>query len=388
MGFNLLTIFLLIARLFDNVICTQYIIQLVENTQVNAFLKKHDIDVMDSNILPIEIGNSFIAFSGDLSKEQVSSVFEDNAAAAISTEKYLELQGYLKQTDAPKHLGRLTKDSIKSSQYHYANNQYIFSDTSGNGVDIYIVDTGIDIQHPIYLQNNIHKLIDLTTSPIPSGDFNGHGTAMAGIINSDPFGVLKSANLVDVRVVDANTKHATMSRVLSALSLIEKHEQKTMRPSIIVLPFQTEKNTILESAIENISKKIPVIIPAGNKHQNACKLSPMGIKKLSNVLVVGSLEYSEEQNYLDIAKFSNYGSCVDIYTSGVDISTLKTSSNGGKELIHNVTGTSYSCGIVAGVVGYYMSKGMNGTDAVSKVLSSPLVATRSNTSIKELKLFI
>lgn len=370
-----ITVMLLLLLQAETIIAARFIIQLTKETSLNSFIDKNCAQIKeissrkDQNALEVySIGTQFKAFSGKFSNEVLKKLFDDPQVTSISFDRDLELQEYVFQDNAPPHLSRLSSTSPTSHQ------PFIYHSNSGIGVDIYILDTGIDFKHPNLQNVNGLKLADLTVSPIPSGsDPHGHGTAMAGLVASETFGVLKKCNLIDVRVADSMGK-VKLSQVLRALSVTQSHINIADRPSILVLPMiLLKKDQILNSALENISKNIAIILPAGNQNLQACQFSPTSCKKNGNMLVVGSLNEKNE-----LASFSNYGDCVDVFTSGTGITTLLPSDSNKQSLIKEIHGSSSSCAIGAGVVGYYMSLGFNTTEAINKVKS--ISSNKSNNS--------
>ncbi len=77
-------------------------------------------------------------------------------------------------------------------------------DWSGNGVDVCIIDTGIELNHPHLQEVQLSGWLDLIENKSEPYDDEGHGTAMAGIIvahGSMP-GVAKSVSLHVVKALD------------------------------------------------------------------------------------------------------------------------------------------------------------------------------------------
>ncbi|EDO19101.1 hypothetical protein Kpol_2000p69 [Vanderwaltozyma polyspora DSM 70294] len=360
----------------------EYVVQLTSETSLNSFLESNSLNNLDEPVDKIVIGSDFHGFSGEFEDEVMSELYGDPRVASISIDRMLYLQEYLRQNDAPEHLARLSNGVSNSRVSAKNENAFIFHSHAGIGVDVYIVDSGIDSQHPAFMNRHISKLIDLTDNPIPVGDPHGHGTAIAGLVTSDTFGVMKKANLFDVRVVDAESNGVKLSKLLKSLEFIENHSRATMRPSVAVLPFSMSKNAILNSAIESMPNSIAIVVPAGNQHHMACNFSPASARNSQSILSVGSLDY---RSSIEIASFSNYGECVDVFTSGVQMDTLHATTNSDENYISKVSGTSMSCAIAAGTVGYYMSLGLSSVEAIEKIKSAKEILV-SGEAIKELKL--
>lgn len=349
--------------LLSTAFATRFVIQLHDQLALTQFANKYTLGVGGEHGKMTDtysIG-SFGALSAELSHQTLKNLYNDPQVAAISRDKSLQLQEIVLQSQAPPHLVGL------SSLSPYSHQPFIYRADGGNGVDVYVLDSGIDVKHPNLQKVNILQLADLTEQLLPQGtDPHGHGTAMAGLIASETFGVIKKCNLVDVRVADADGK-VKMTTLLRALSLTQNHIGKTKRPSVVVIPMEVEEtdgNPIIRDAIANIDPSVTVIIAAGNQASDACHYSPGGLwPRPSNVLVVGAVDYHNEP-----APFTNYGRCVDIYTAGLDVTTIGSTDAIGDTLTRQISGTSASGAITAGVVGYYMSLGLNSTQAVDKVL--------------------
>jgi len=74
-------------------------------------------------------------------------------------------------------------------------------DTSGEGVDAYIIDTGIYLEHPDF-GGRAKWGFDAVDNPSPETDGNGHGTHVAGTVMSDTYGLAKKATAIAVRVLN------------------------------------------------------------------------------------------------------------------------------------------------------------------------------------------
>ena len=77
--------------------------------------------------------------------------------------------------------------------------QYIYDGHGGEGVDAYVIDTGVNVNHVEFEgRAKWGKTIPLNDEDI---DANGHGTHCAGTIASRKYGVAKKANLFAVKVL-------------------------------------------------------------------------------------------------------------------------------------------------------------------------------------------
>ena len=80
--------------------------------------------------------------------------------------------------------------------------KYVYDDVAGEGVDVYVIDTGINIRHVEFEGRAIWG------ATIPANDIdvdgNGHGTHCAGTIASRKYGVAKKASVYAVKVLGTN----------------------------------------------------------------------------------------------------------------------------------------------------------------------------------------
>ena len=93
-------------------------------------------------------------------------------------------------------------------------NKYLYSSSGGEGVDVYVIDTGIHIDHEEFEGRAFWG------KTIPQNDEdrdgNGHGTHCAGTIASRAYGVAKGANVIAVKVLGSNGS-GSMSDVVAGV---------------------------------------------------------------------------------------------------------------------------------------------------------------------------
>lgn len=92
--------------------------------------------------------------------------------------------------------------------------KYEYEPDGGKGVNVYVIDTGINIKHVEFEGRASWG------KTIPMGDVdedgNGHGTHCAGTIASRAYGVAKAANVIAVKVLGSNGS-GSMSDVVSGV---------------------------------------------------------------------------------------------------------------------------------------------------------------------------
>lgn len=92
-------------------------------------------------------------------------------------------------------------------------------ESGGEGVDVYIIDTGVYIDHPDF-EGRAHWGKTIPKNDVDE-DANGHGTHCAGTIGSKSYGIAKKAQLYGVKVLGSNGS-GTMSDVIAGVEWAAK----------------------------------------------------------------------------------------------------------------------------------------------------------------------
>ncbi|RKP16512.1 subtilisin-like protein, partial [Rozella allomycis CSF55] len=103
---------------------------------------------------------------------------------------------------------------VSSRPIPEAYGNYSYPVSAGNGIDVYVIDTGIYVEH-----SQFEGRAKWGTSFISwEGDFdgNGHGTHCAGTIGGKDFGVAKNVNLIAVKVLSSGGS-GSMSGVVGGI---------------------------------------------------------------------------------------------------------------------------------------------------------------------------
>jgi len=97
-------------------------------------------------------------------------------------------------------------ESLIQSEKSYKELINLPSEYSGEGVDVCIVDTGFELNHPDLEGFEVSGWIDVVQGKSNPYDDNGHGTNMAGILVADGWinGVAKNVNLYVAKSLMAN----------------------------------------------------------------------------------------------------------------------------------------------------------------------------------------
>jgi subtilisin family serine protease len=242
-------------------------------------------------------------------------------------------------------------DGVTDGTYNYPEG------ITGEGVDVYVVDTGVYTPHPEFESRAISgKSYVVTTQCRLDGitytNWDGHGTHVAGIVGSRNYGVAKGVRIIDVRILD-NCGNGDSDLAALALAWIVRHHRAT-RVGIVNMSFggPADRTTeAMEFATRDLlaDNLIPVVA-AGNEGVDACSTAPANVDE---ALTVGALGANGPALYM--AGYSNYGSCVDLLAPGNSIrSTWNNYNPLGWTLL--LRGTSMAAPFVAGIAALFAQR--------------------------------
>ena len=225
---------------------------------------------------------------------------------------------------------------------------------TGQGTRIYIVDTGIYLEHPDFEGRAMAGMVSDGVGEDKAVDLSGHGTHVAGTAGGARYGIARDSTLVSCKVFNA-TGSASDAMIIQALEWAindvtqQRNEGKAARGVINMslggLGGSFSMETVIHEAIE---LGIPVIVSAGNSDDDTCLYSPA---RTSDAITVGATDEWER-----LASFSNYGPCTDILAPGVWIAGPHRNGTFGDEFpFVLMSGTSMSAPHVSGIVARHMS---------------------------------
>lgn len=244
------------------------------------------------------------------------------------------------QTGAPWGLSRVSHGTLPSelNKYHYPR-------AAGKGVDVYVIDTGINVAH-----SDFEGRAQWGTT-IPDGDIdidgNGHGTHCAGIIGSRTYGIAKKATIIAVKVLRTNGFGTNADVIKGVQWTVEAARRGAARgrQSAANMSLGGGRSLTLERAVNQAVKSgVHFAVAAGNDNEDACDYSPAAA---SGPITVGA-----STNMDKMAFFSNHGPCVDIFAPGLDITSTWI---GHRRAVNTISGTSMASPHVAGVLALYLS---------------------------------
>ncbi len=220
--------------------------------------------------------------------------------------------------------------------------------TTGSGVNAYVIDTGVRISHRDF-GGRARNGRDFVDNDAVAQDGNGHGTHVAGTIAGTSYGVAKAATIHAVRVLN-NQGSGTIAGVVAGVNWVATNHVK---PAVANMSLGGGANTSLDNAVQGaITRGVTFAVAAGNSNTNAASTSPA---RVAAALTVGSSDRTDARS-----SFSNYGPVVDVFAPGGGITSAWNTSD---TATNTISGTSMAAPHVAGVVARYLQGNRNVTPA-------------------------
>jgi len=210
----------------------------------------------------------------------------------------------------------------------------------GAGVRVYIIDTGIRTAH-----NEFGGRASVGADFIGDGwagqDCYGHGTHVAGTVGGAEYGIARATSLVSVRVLDCGGSGSTAGVVAG----IDWVRNNAVKPAVANMSLGGGASSALDLAVTNaVNSGVVFAVSAGNSNANACNYSPA---EAPAALTVGATTITDAR-----ASYSNYGTCVDLFAPGTNITSAWNTTN---TATNTISGTSMASPHVAGVAALYLS---------------------------------
>lgn len=240
----------------------------------------------------------------------------------------------------------------------------------GKGVDVYVMDSGINAAHPEFVDTEIINLY--TVTPNDFSDNNGHGTALASLISGKTCGIT-DATIKVVKIFDPN--HGTLqSEFLSALdAIISDHEDNTY--GIVNCSWSIPKNEWVEDKLKICADEgLFIICASGNGGVEIENVTPASMWE---VMTVGA--YNKNLEPCDFSDYTghitttpgltNHGE-LDGWAPGEDIWCATRSGGYGF-----AQGTSVACAITSAIVASNLTWRMKSDGSRNMINETLIVST-------------
>ncbi|HTE55631.1 MAG TPA: S8 family serine peptidase [Kofleriaceae bacterium] len=232
----------------------------------------------------------------------------------------------------------------------------VFNDNgcNGSGVLVYVVDTGIRASHQQFGGRvNTGRGFTAINDGRGTTDCNGHGSHVSSTAAGSGFGLASAATLVPVRVLDCSGSGSNAG-VIAGVNHVANNCGNGER-CVANMSLGGGVSAALDSAVAAaVDSGVPFAVAAGNESRDAINSSPAREPKAITVGCASDSGYpaSTGSNSVSRCSFSNFGSRVDVWASGL---TILGADDGSDTATQTISGTSMSSPHVAGAIAQMLS---------------------------------
>ncbi|KAF9113064.1 hypothetical protein BGX27_002269 [Mortierella sp. AM989] len=327
-----------------------YIVVLKEGRKVNDFVPKFNAIARRQNGRGRKntIGRqfqTFQSFSATVNAAALKELLANDDVAFVEQDQIVTISTLQQNSPPSWGLPRVSQRQRNSAAPFY------YQDQAGSGVTAYIIDTGINTGHVEFGGRATMGANFISGSA--NTDENGHGTHVAGTVGGTNYGVAKKVRLVGIKVLDARGS-GSFSGIIAGMDWVAQRARGTK--AVVNMSLGGGKSQSVDQALTNLyNAGIPSIVAAGNDpNADACNGSPSGAQ---GSFTVGASDINDQ-----MASFSSYGQCVDLFGPGVNI---RSAWIGSSTALNTISGTSMATPHVAGVAALLLSSDASLTTAQS-----------------------
>lgn len=215
--------------------------------------------------------------------------------------------------------------------------RYFYPRQAGEGVVVYLVDSGIDYDNP-----------DIAPRARPGFDaFGGdgrdelgNGTSMAGIIGGTTYGVAKKVEMVSVKVINAQGG-GSIEGLIAGIEWITEHASG---PSVVNVVLGIPPDDRVDEAVRrSIASGITYVIEGGAVSEDVATASPARVEE---AVTVGVSDCADR-----VMDTSNFGAGLDVYAPGVDVPAV-----GSDGTVRTHSGAHVAASVTSGVAALHLSR--------------------------------
>ena len=327
----------------ERAISDSWIVALKDTSTSRTEVARDLVEANDGRLTQV-YRSALNGFAAKMTKKQAEKLAADPRVSYVEQDAEVSLNAT--QSNATWGLDRIDQRNLPlSTTYTY--------NTTASNVNVYVIDTGVRTSHAEF-----GGRASIGTDTVGDGqngnDCHGHGTHVAGTTAGSTYGVAKGARVVGVRVLDCQGS-GTNAGVIAGIDWVTSN---AVKPAVANMSLGGSASTSLDNAVKSsIASGVTYAIAAGNGNflgmpQNACNYSPA---RVPEAITVGATDSSDKR-----ASWSNYGTCLDLFAPGVNITSAW---NTGNTATNTISGTSMATPHTAGAAALYLAANPSATPA-------------------------
>jgi thermitase len=318
----------------------EILLQLAPGVNIRAIEDQYDVDTEETNVVPGIVPPIYKVKVDDEDELEstVQRMQNDKRILKVEFNLLSETPEGVRRTLAVIDTTPTRSEYTDQNAYDRIRGPQAHSLSTGQGVIVAVIDTGVDYNHPslvdhILMDDNEvvgYDFVDDDEDPMDQGngldDDNdsqidegaGHGTHVAGIIAL----LAPNAKIMPLRVLDSEGV-GTVDSVVKALNFIQEftddnsgHKDGPYIPIVVnfSLGLPEQSFTLLAALRGVLDKGIPIIASAGNRNSSAKHYPAAGDIGSLDVIAVSATDRNDKK-----ATFSNFGNWINLSAPGVGI---------------------------------------------------------------------
>jgi aqualysin 1 len=275
-------------------------------------------------------------FAAALPAAAVDALRRHPSVASVEQDTMLYLDGLLQEDQTPPPdawgLDRVDQRELP------LDNTYSFT-TTGAGVNVYVIDSGIRETHDDF-DGRAEGVLDLVQDGMGTDDCSDHGTPVAGMIGGTAYGVAKEVELKAVRIFPCPGMGSPTSRTIAAIDWVADNH---IAPAVANMSFNGPQSDALDAAVAGlIDAGVTAVASGGDNQRDACTFSPLD----PDLLKVGTMQLTATGEMR--RSIANDGPCIDLFAPGVALRGPSATGDTAVTALRN--GSSYAAPHVTGIV--------------------------------------
>lgn len=219
---------------------------------------------------------------------------------------------------------------------------------TGEGVDIYIIDSGVDVEHPEFAGRASQPWLFDPTYVTPHDD-SGHGTHCMALAGGLTVGIARGARLYSFKMHNGNSGAGTEACIAALGAVLQQYQAQASsdRAGVVTFSWSGFGSSVNAAISDLIDAGMVFCASAGNDLLDLATIDLFPAESDPDGIICGGTNISDFPYFLR-THGSNWGADVDICAPAQWTLSARRSTEGGGYRIGS--GTSYATPLVAGAV--------------------------------------